>query len=368
MPDDLEALVSAAAIPMLIVDYTPIIDRFSGLSVEEIAARLQNEAELIQCLRLPVPLGVSNEWVRLYGFPYEDEVPDLVTRHFSREAYPELRDNMIAQFLAPFRNVRSIRSEHRAPTLAGDVVVRSHWKASMSNDLPDYSRVVIVDLDVSDLRETERSLEDAIEAKDRLTATIAHELRNPLTAVVGFTSILTTDWGALEDDTRYEMVNQISQQLEDVSALLDDFLASSQESIHVDDTSVTMNDILGNVDLTGVTVEVDPRLVIRGDALRIRQIVRNLIRNASKYGGPHIRLRTEATEERMAIQILDDGDGVPSEVLDRLFEPFSHGRTAGSLGLGLSVSRSLARVMKGNVSYFRDGSWTVFQLELPAAD
>ena len=366
LQNEIEGLVSAASVPMLIVDYTPIINRFAGLSVEEIADRLEDENELLLCLRLPIELGASEEWGGLYGFPYEDQVPDLVTRDFSAEAYPELRQHMISQFLAPFRGVTSINSEHRAPTLAGDVVVRSHWKASIWNDLPDYSRVVIVDLDVTDLRETERSLEEAIEAKDRLTAVIAHELRNPITAMVGFSSILTSDWGDLEEYARHEMVAEIGTQLGDVSAMLDDFLAGSPDSIHVDDTRVSLDEVFDTVDLVGVVNEGDPTLVVRGDAMRIRQIVRNLVRNAVKYGGSQIRIRTAASDDRIAIQVLDDGPGVAGDVLDRLFEPYAPGRHTGSLGLGLSVSRGLARQMHGDVRYFRDEPWTVFELELGA--
>ncbi|MDP9495788.1 MAG: HAMP domain-containing histidine kinase [Actinomycetota bacterium] len=366
LQNEIDGLVSAASVPMLIVDYTPIITRFAGFSVEEIADRLDNEQELLHCLRLPIELGASEEWAGLYGFAYEDQVPDLVTRDFSANAYPELHRHMISQFLAPFQGVTSINSEHRAPTLAGDVVVRSHWKASMWNGAPDYSRVVIVDLDVTDLRETEQSLEEAVAAKDRLTAVIAHELRNPITAMVGFSSILIADWADLEEDTRNEMVTEISNQLGDVAAMLDDFLAGSQDTIHVDDTRVSLNEVFDTVDLNGVANEADSTIVVRGDAMRIRQIVRNLVRNALKYGGTQIRLRTGVTDGRVAVQVLDDGVGVSADVLGRLFEPYSPGRQTGSLGLGLSVSRGLARQMNGDVTYFRDGSWTVFQLELAA--
>ena len=351
---------------MLIADYTPIIARYAGLDVSEIADRLGDEAELTECLRLPVQLVASDEWAMLYGFPFEDQVPDLLTRHFSADGYPELRIALIAQFLAPFQGVTSIKSEHRAPTLAGDVMVRSHWQASLSNGQPDYSRVVIVDLDVSEWRATERSLMEVVGAKERLTAVIAHELRNPLAAVVGFNSILTSDWEALDDDARYEMVTEIGLQLGDVCTLLDDFLVGSQEALRVALQDVALAEIFDSVDLIGVSAEIDPAIVVRGDPVRIRQIMRNLLRNALRYGGPHIRLGAHKEAGRVAILVLDDGPGVSAEIVDNLFEPFVHGDSVGSLGLGLSVSRGLARQMGGDVTYFRHGPWTVFELELDA--
>ncbi|MDP9143900.1 MAG: hypothetical protein M3N43_04250, partial [Actinomycetota bacterium] len=106
--DYIAQLVSAVSAPLLVVDYSPIIQRFEGLPLPEIALRLEEEQELISCLQLPRQLGVSDEWIRLYGFPFEGEAPDLVVRDFTGDAYPELRENIIAQFLAPFRGISSI--------------------------------------------------------------------------------------------------------------------------------------------------------------------------------------------------------------------------------------------------------------------
>jgi signal transduction histidine kinase len=358
-------LVSAVSAPLLVVDYTPIIERYQGLPVAEIAKRLEDEEELITCLQLPRQLGVSDAWVRLYGFPVDDEAPDLVVRRFTGDAYPELRADITDQFLAPFRGISSLQSQHLAPTLAGDVTVRSHWRAPVVDGVPDYSTIVIVDLDISDLRETQQALEEAIESKDRLMATLSHELRNPLSGVVGFSSILTAEWDSMDDTTRREMAGDIEAQVGDMSSLLDDFLTFNVDSsLNVEDGLLEIADVLENVDLTGVRVEVDEALTARGDALRIRQVIRNLVRNADRHGGSTRILRTERRDGIVAVQVRDDGPGVPEEVCKRLFEPFSHGSKSGSLGLGLAVSRKLARAMGGDLDYRREGDITVFELQL----
>jgi signal transduction histidine kinase len=358
-------LVSAVSAPLLVVDYTPIIDRYQGLPVAEIARRLEDEEELITCLQLPRQLGVSDEWVSLYGFPVNEEAPDLVVRRFTGDAYPDLRRDIIDQFLAPFRGISSLRSQHLAPTLAGDVTVRSHWRAPVVDGVPDYSTIVIVDLDISDLRETQQALEEAIESKDRLMATLSHELRNPLSGVVGFSSILTAEWDSMDDATRREMAGDIAAQVGDMSSLLDDFLTFNVDSsLNVEDGLLEIADVLENVDLTGVRVEVDEALTARGDALRIRQVIRNLVRNADRHGGSTRILRTERRDGIVAVQVRDDGPGVPEEVCKRLFEPFSHGSKSGSLGLGLAVSRKLALAMGGDLDYRREGDITVFELQL----
>lgn len=367
-PDEIGLIASAAAVPLLVVDYTPILERFTGRSIEEIESLLSDDDELLVCLKLPRELASSPEWTRLYGVPDADLAPDLIARNFSVDAYPELRDNMISQFLAPFRGVTSIRSEHRAPTVAGDVMVRSHWKAPISMGKPDYSRIVIVDLDVTDLKETLLSLEEAIESKDRLIATIAHELRNPLSGVVGFTSILASEWGGLTDEVRQHMAKEIADQARDISALLDDFLtAAAGHTFRVEDVAVDLQSLVNGVDLTGVSMLVDPGVVVRGDALRIRQILRNLIRNARKHGGPKQVMRTTVKGAVVALQIADNGPGVPVDVGERLFEPFSHGPDPGSLGLGLAVSHTLAEAMSGDLRYRREDGWSIFELILRAA-
>ena len=358
-------LVSAVSAPLLVVDYTPIIERYEGLTVAEIARSLEDEEELITCLQLPRQLGVSDEWVLLYGHPLAEEAPDLVVRRFTGDQYPDLRNDIIDQFLAPFRGISSLRSQHLAPTLAGDVTVRSHWRAPVVDGIPDYSTIVIVDLDISDLRETQHALEEAIESKDRLMATLSHELRNPLSGVVGFSSILTSDWDAMDDNTRREMARDIAAQVGDMSLLLDDFLTFNVDSsLCVDDELLTLADVLESLDLGGVSLDIDPAGKARGDALRIRQVIRNLMRNAERHGGQSRALRTVTMDGMVAVQMRDDGPGVTPEVLERLFEPFSHGSKSGSLGLGLAVSRKLARAMGGDLSYRREGDTTVFELEL----
>jgi signal transduction histidine kinase len=364
---EIEQLASAAAVPLLVVDYTAIIERYQGLSVDAIAELLEDESELLACLQLPRQLGTSEDWIRLYGFPIDDEAPDLVVRRFTSARYPDLRKNLVAQFLAPFRGVAEIRTEHTVPTLAGDVTVRSHWKAPVVDGVPDYSRIVIVDLDVSDLRDAERSLAEAIESKDRLMATVAHELRNPLTSVVGFSSILASDWESMDDETRRQMAEDIHDQVGDMASLLDDFLSFNvTENQHVDDEPLSVGEILLGVDLDGVNNTIDETQIVMGDALRIRQIIRNLVRNAQIHGGTSVRLEStrDEEEETVAIQVIDDGPGVPGDVLESLFQPFSHGARSGSLGLGLAVSRKLARTMGGDLTHRREAGSTVFELAL----
>jgi signal transduction histidine kinase len=196
-------------------------------------------------------------------------------------------------------------------------------------------------------------------------ASLSHELRNPLTGVVGFISILTAEWDSMDDATRRELAQDIAAQVGDMSSLLDDFLTFNVDrSLNVEDGLLEIADVLESLDLAGVKMEIDPGIKARGDALRIRQVIRNLMRNADRHGGEPRILRTSTMDGMVAVQMRDDGPGVSPEVLERLFEPFSHGSKSGSLGLGLAVSRKLAEAMGGDLSYRREGDTTVFELRL----
>lgn len=366
---DVDLIVSAVAVPVLVADYTPLIQRFAGMPVAQMERELRSdENALMECLSLPRTVAVSHEWARLYGSPRTDDAPDLPTRQFTAELYPDLHESLVRQFTAPLRGVTSIVREHAAPTMYGDVIVRSHWKASKVDERPAYERVVVVDLDVTDIRRVQRSLEEALESKDRFIATVGHELKNPITSLVGFGSLLNTDWDQLEEEDRREMVSMVADQARDVAELLDDLLASAVgDSLKVAREVVSIGETLTSLDLTDVECRFDPELRFVGDKMRVRQVLRNLVQNARRHGGPYQALAVEKAWPNIAIQVSDDGNGVSDEMTERLFEPYSHDGGSESVGLGLSVSKKLARAMGGDITYQRDNDRTVFSLVLPAA-
>jgi signal transduction histidine kinase len=364
---ELELIVSAAAVPMLIVDYTPIISRYAGLTTAEVEERLENDDELMTCLTLPTALAVSAEWIDLYGTPASDEPPDLTVRQFAPSTHPDLAASMRTQFLAPFTGAASITREHTAPTMVGDVVVRSHWKAAIHAGEPDYTRVVIVDLDVTDLLAARRALQDSLEVTDKLIATVGHELKHPVAAMMGFGAILLEDWDKLSDDDKRELAGTLVEQTDDIALLIDDLLAAAASgSMAVTTESLSLGEVMEAVDLRGVDVDLgdDPHVI--GDPLRIRQVLRNLVANARRHGGPNIALRARQTGPTINISVVDDGDGLDGDLAEKLFEMFAHGGRTGSFGIGLSVSRMLARAMGGDLLLASRAGPTAFELRLRA--
>jgi signal transduction histidine kinase len=121
---------------------------------------------------------------------------------------------------------------------------------------------------------------------------------------------------------------------------------------------------------SGREIEWHGDAVVWADPTRLRQIVRNLITNAIRYGGTEIEVGVYSEGPMAALDVRDSGGPIPPNRVETMFDPFDRtdngGRTPNSVGLGLAVARSLARLMRGDLSYRYDRG-SVFHLVLPGA-
>jgi signal transduction histidine kinase len=99
-------------------------------------------------------------------------------------------------------------------------------------------------------------------------------------------------------------------------------------------------------------------------------VVRNLVSNAIRYGGPQIHIRLENGDDHVRVTVFDDGAAIPEEHRDRIFDPYERAHSTsgvpGSVGLGLTVSQKLAELMGGSITYRFDGG-SIFELQVEAA-
>jgi signal transduction histidine kinase len=108
------------------------------------------------------------------------------------------------------------------------------------------------------------------------------------------------------------------------------------------------------------------------DTLRTRQIVRNLLTNAYRYGGPHVRVEISSRGGVASLVVSDDGPGVKGIDAEHIFDPYYRSQSSpadarpDSVGLGLAVARQLARMMGGDLIYRRRAGWSRFELTLPS--
>lgn len=233
--------------------------------------------------------------------------------------------------------------------------------------------------DITDLKRAQFRLEDLVRSKDEFLGSVSHELRTPLTTVVGFATELRDHYEAFTKEERRQFVALIAEQAQDMANIVDDLLVAARADVGEVAIRAAAVDMLAEI---GAVLEAWPQLEIRlradgepivamADPLRLRQILRNLVSNSIRYGRGDVEIRLDVGWDDVVVEIRDDGDGIPEEQWEQVFEPYHRAhRQAGqpaSVGLGLTVSRMLARRMGGDLRYRHDGDQSVFRLSLPPA-
>ena len=229
-----------------------------------------------------------------------------------------------------------------------------------------------------------RSALAASEAKSAFLATMSHELRTPLNAIIGYQSLLKEGIDGPLNKSQLAQLTRIRASADHLLGLIDEVLTFSRveagkeiarrEEValrSIIDEALTM--IAPLADVKGLTVRAegdDARLFTDGN--KVRQILLNLLSNAVKFTDRGwIVVRSRADEQEVTVSIIDRGIGIAPENLQRIFDPFwqveqRSTRKAGGTGLGLSVSRSLARLIGGEISVESEfGKGSTFTLTLP---
>jgi signal transduction histidine kinase len=239
----------------------------------------------------------------------------------------------------------------------------------------------------ADLAVTNGALEKALAAKTEFLATTSHEIRTPLNGILGMTEVMLTD-RALPDQAR-ERIRLVHGAGTTMRALVDDILdvakiekgQLSLENAPFDLAAVLRDAAMlweDQIRAKGVVFDLSidlPAGPVLGDAARVRQIVFNLLSNATKFTATGaIALRAARGDDGLhRIVVSDTGIGIPPDKIDAVFESFrqadaSTTRRFGGTGLGLSISRNLARAMGGELdveSVPGSGSIFTFSVALP---
>lgn len=225
-------------------------------------------------------------------------------------------------------------------------------------------------IDVTDKFEAEK-------AKDDFIATVSHELRNPLAAMLGLGQELADHYESFADDERRDMAQMIARQADDASWLIEDLLVAYRDNMSQVAVSIHEFDVTKEVERVLEVVEypVDIRVLedsprIMADPRRTRQILRNLVSNAMRYGGEQIQVSIEKAGDRVEVKVQDSGKPILDSDVERIFRAYERGKGpshSASVGLGLNVARRLARLMDGDLTYRHEDGWSEFVLSLPSA-
>jgi signal transduction histidine kinase/CheY-like chemotaxis protein len=238
------------------------------------------------------------------------------------------------------------------------------------------------------LQAATRDAKHASELKDQFLATVSHELRSPLNAVLGWAEMLRI--GMLDDAERQRAVQAVYVNAKQQTQLLDDLLDISsmvsgrvRVTRSVVDLRAVVRAALDAVKLAAdakqvtTTADIDDAIdSVVGDAGRLQQILFNLLMNAVKFSadGAAVHLSVRRVAQVVEIVVTDTGEGIPAEFLPRLFEPFSQAdssttRTHGGLGVGLAIVKYLVEAHGGTVGAESAGEaqGSRFTVRLPIA-
>ncbi len=215
-------------------------------------------------------------------------------------------------------------------------------------------------------------------SKDAFIAGLSHELRTPLTSIYGFSEYLLEN-GVGDPVEALELIHLINKDSADLSRMVDDILTAARlesDVLGFEYQAVALYEesaaAIAPLVRAGADVRLEGNALVWADPVRTRQIIRNLVNNAIQHGGPAVEVYMETNQKNAVVTVSDNGPGVDPSIADRLFERFvNDGQESllnGSIGLGLSIARSLARTMNGDVSHVRAGGWTNFVLTLPLLD
>ena len=230
-------------------------------------------------------------------------------------------------------------------------------------------------------------LEEANRLKDEFLATVSHELRTPLNAIVGWATLLSD--GKIDKATSERAVETIKRNALSQSQIINDILDVSRIVSGRLRLNISTIDLVTIIEMAietvrpaaegkGISLETiieHPVSPISGDPDRLQQIVWNLLSNAIKFtpAGGHISAECAALDDTVTLSISDTGPGLPKDKLEAIFGRFVQlkeglaDRESG-VGLGLAISRDLARAMNGDLTVkSNEGNGARFTLSLPRA-
>jgi len=234
-----------------------------------------------------------------------------------------------------------------------------------------------------------QAAEAAMMAKGEFLATMSHEIRTPLNGVLPLLElVLSTRLAADQRDYLSTAYASARELLRIVDAILD-YSKLDAERLELETTGLNLRELVDSVAQLmqqnaeakglrlGVTIDPNVRLAVRGDPVRLRQVLTNLVSNAIKFterGGVHIHVSKRAEtrdHHEIVFAVRDSGMGIATETAAKLFRPFSQAdasttRVFGGTGLGLAICKRLVDLMQGRIGVKSDpGKGSLFWFSVP---
>lgn len=370
-----EHLFNSAPVALMEQDMSGALEYIRVAGIRD-AQQLATAMEDIEFLRAAVSrilvLRANAKASRLAGMSGRELIGHLP----EQRVHADSADAFRAQLLAAWNGRPRLDVEYRTTHFTDDAPVWIRIEM-MSMEVSRHSeRALLAITDITADKKSHAALEDLVRAKDEFIASISHELRTPLTGVLGLASALAE--GTVSDpEERSELLQMVKAQSQEISYLVEDLLVGARADIgtiairseEIDLASEAF-DVIKALGIDCGLVDERSETFAHADSLRVRQIMRNLIVNAERYGGSNKMAIVRSAGDVAIFEMWDDGPAIPEDAQERIFQPYGrahrHEGTTASVGLGLAVSRQLALLMGGTLEYAYDAG-SVFRLVLPAA-
>ena len=335
-----------------------MLDESTNELVARAAVGLEEEVE--QGVRIPVGGGFAGR--------------------IAAEARPIVLDDVDhADVLNPILREKGVKSMLGVPLIASDSVIGVLHVGTLEPRFFDFDDQELLQLVASRaaIAIEQARIHDELVRLDQMklnfVAIASHELRTPATSVYGIAATLKHQRNKLAPEDREELEDTLWEQAVRFRTLIEQLLDLSRldaKAIRIEPQPLGLRELLAGIAAetapeADVRIDVPAELEVEADRDALERIFGNLIRNAVKYGEPPVVLSVEARDRFFRVVIEDGGEGVPPEVVPRLFERFERGSVGQGSGLGLSIARAYARAHGGDLLYDPSGDGARFDLILP---
>lgn len=263
------------------------------------------------------------------------------------------------------------------------LLIWQNWRGSKFNVLSLTKLNKQITFQNTQLEQTLNDLQQSNDDKDKILKVVAHDLRNPLGAIVSISSILLDEEGISDENVELLKMLKTSglQSIEMISDLLSANLNYRPEEMKMEkiDMRMLLNECVDQLKFKAeekeqqLELELEDNAVVLADREKLQRVLSNLIVNAIKFSKLNATVKVKMTirEDKMELSVTDQGIGIPDELKSKIFDPFTKAKRWGTsgeqpFGLGLSISKQIVEAHEGEIWFeSEENKGTVFYVKLP---